>query len=76
MRDLALTEWVLFVAGEAPGVEKSLPRITQTVAWGDPGSPTPFVVVAVPAPSVAGMAARGALGSPSTSTTTATGATL
>ena len=55
-----------FVAGEAPGVQKSLPQITQTVAWGDPGSPAPFVVVAIPAPSLPGMDASGALGSPST----------
>ena len=66
MRDLAFTEWTLFVARETPGVTNSLPRIPQTVAWGDPGSSAPSVVVAGPASSVAGTDPRDAVASSST----------
>ena len=66
MRDLAYAEWALFVSREAPGVAKSLPRITQTVAWCDPFTPAPFVVLAGPDPSVAGTDPRGVFGLPST----------
>ena len=66
MRGLAYAEWALFVSRETLGVAKSLSRITQAVAWGVPCSPAPFVVVAGPAPSLAGTGPRGLFGSPST----------
>ena len=76
IRDLAYAEWPLFVSREAPGVAKFLPRITQAVAWCDPCSPAPFVIVAGPDPPIAGTDPRGVFSLPSTWTTAATGATL
>ena len=48
-----VARWALPVARAAPGVVKSLPRVSSAVAWIDPCSPAPFVVIAGPAPFVA-----------------------
>ena len=51
--------WALPIAGAAPGVAKSFPRVSPAVAWRDHCSPAPFAVMAGPGPFVAGAAPSG-----------------